>query len=622
MMKCSIFKGRFKYIAIFCLSFLLSSCIEVKQSIKINKDGSGDARLEIAIQKEWAPQIMPRLKSEAPRGWNIVEEREKEGKQVIAFGKKFKSISELNDDEAGYSFSTERAGFLKKFYLIRIKQLKSSDMPFPYEFTIRVPGSINETNETKLSSNEVKWSLPGLQKGKELSVKSSALTMPNFASLKESFNKVFYSPFYREAIIFLRDRNLWVMDSDGKNQRQLTKEGVGHWSVSRDGKIVFDRFDPSHRDKKLTDLNIYYVVLPKIEESTKLTNDDKNMMPEISPDGTKVIFQKFRLGGKDYYGEGEGIWLINLASGKQEEVVSFVAIPDEIRRKEKELIARVSGRLGTGEFIDDKRWVRERNLMWSPDAKKVAFSRSYSNAIVTYIVNLDDHHVMAPPYEAQPYAKDICSTKILLSKLEDTYDTNLWLYDFETRKGRFLSKHVIDDAVKFSSDCKKIAFAVRGSKNADGLWIADSMGKGRRQISSFEPTGMAWHGGNRRIIFTTFSERYDLRLRKNVPQTEIWVVNDDGSEEKKIADSGSSAKWTLIPRISFVSLGMVRIIILTVLALSGIFLFFCMAVITRKVVRAIIPKGKVISKGIFCGQCGKENSPSASFCTNCGQRLN
>lgn len=283
-------------IIIFCFLVLitLSSCLEVKQQININKDGSGDARLEVAVQDVWAPQVVPKLKSDMPKGWNVIEEKAKEGKQVIVLERKFKDISELNDDETSYAFSSERKGFMKKSYAIEVKYLKSSDMPFPYEVAIKTPGSIEETNGQKISSGEVKWGLQGLRRGTELTVKSSGIAMPDFASLKESFNKTFNSLFYREAIVFLRDGNLWVMDSDGKNQKQLTKEWVGSWSISRDGKIVFDRFNSFEYEevKRLNDPNLYYISSVKKGKIEKLTTDNISSNPAISPDGNKVAFVK------------------------------------------------------------------------------------------------------------------------------------------------------------------------------------------------------------------------------------------------------------------------------------------------------------------------------------------
>lgn len=166
-------------VSYFLISILLTSCLEVKQGINIDKDGSGAARLEVAVQKEWASQIIPRLKQNVPKGWNIIEEKEKDGKHTLIFGKKFKDISELSDDESRYTLSIQKEGFLKKSYSLEIEQLKTADAPFPYEFTINVPGSITETNGIKVSSNQVKWNLFGIKRGTKLVLKSSGFLFPS-----------------------------------------------------------------------------------------------------------------------------------------------------------------------------------------------------------------------------------------------------------------------------------------------------------------------------------------------------------------------------------------------------------------------------------------------------------
>ncbi|MDI6744903.1 MAG: zinc ribbon domain-containing protein [Thermodesulfovibrionales bacterium] len=66
--------------------------------------------------------------------------------------------------------------------------------------------------------------------------------------------------------------------------------------------------------------------------------------------------------------------------------------------------------------------------------------------------------------------------------------------------------------------------------------------------------------------------------------------------------------------------------ILGAIALTGILLLFGMVLITRKAVKVTIskiPKSTPApkTKGIFCPQCGKENSANANFCTGCGQRM-
>jgi len=107
------------------------------------------------------------------------------GKYVITAGRRFKGISELNDDEARYTFSSEKKGFMRRSYALKVKYIKSPEIPFPfpYEISARMPGSIDETNGHKVSSDEAKWNLQGLLKGTELSVKSSGFTIPALAWL-------------------------------------------------------------------------------------------------------------------------------------------------------------------------------------------------------------------------------------------------------------------------------------------------------------------------------------------------------------------------------------------------------------------------------------------------------
>lgn len=162
-----------------CLSFFLSSCLEVKQEIDINKDGSGNARFEIVVQQEWAAMVIPELEKGVSGGWKIVEKKERDGKHFIVLSRKFKDISELSDDIFNYSFSSERKSFLKKYYTLEIKQIKSSDISFPYEIIIKVPGEIIETNGLKIAPNKAKWSLYGLNQGRKIVVKSSAFMLPS-----------------------------------------------------------------------------------------------------------------------------------------------------------------------------------------------------------------------------------------------------------------------------------------------------------------------------------------------------------------------------------------------------------------------------------------------------------
>ncbi len=177
---------RFIFSILIC--FILTSCFEVKQKINISKDGSGNTRLEIAVQKEmlFNPRAITEFKNNLKKeGWNILREVEKEGKLLITAGRKFKNISELNDDKTRYTFSSERKGFMRNSYILEIEHIEDYEIPFPfqYEISTKVPGSVDETNGKKISSNVVKWNLEGLQEGIVLYVRSSAFTIPVLAWL-------------------------------------------------------------------------------------------------------------------------------------------------------------------------------------------------------------------------------------------------------------------------------------------------------------------------------------------------------------------------------------------------------------------------------------------------------
>lgn len=437
-MKCANCKSTFKYIAIFCLSFLLTSCIEVKQSININKDGSGDTRLEIAIQKEWASQIIPKLKSEIPKGWNIVEEKEKEGKQAIGFKRKFKNISELNDEETSFLFTTERAGFLKKSYSLHIEQLKSSDMPFPYEVTIRVPGGVDETNGIKLSSNEVKWALSGLQKGKGLSIKSSALGMPGFASLKESFNKTFDSIFYREVIVFVKDRNLWIMDVNGGNLHRITdlseNENAYKPTCSPDGrKIAFqlhsDVFKKSY---------IYIVE----RNGTNLTQLTEGMYPDWSPNGKRIVFLR-----------DDGIYIMNNDGSNVNKIPSGSP--------------------------------HDRYTTWSPDGSRIAFCRYLpgERLYAIFTVNHDGSKLyrLTKKINTQLPLWSPDGTKIAFKKL---FERAIYIMDQDGSNIRKILDEKFDPfPFGWSSDSRKIVLVGFQGKDGIGIFLMDSGGNNLKQLT-------------------------------------------------------------------------------------------------------------------------------------------
>lgn len=166
----------------------------------------------------------------------------------------------------------------------------------------------------------------------------------------------------KEGILFQRDGNIWIMDTDGRHQRQLTKHLVGHVSASRDGRVVFDRFDPIRR---LADRNLYYMALVRDGAITRLTHDNESITPAISPDGRTVAYQKFQWAGHSTWeGSGKGIWMLDLASRRDEALVGVAPIPPELKRQCDALFAHAQGGL-----LDETAWRYDGDLHWSPDSR-------------------------------------------------------------------------------------------------------------------------------------------------------------------------------------------------------------------------------------------------------------
>lgn len=622
--------GHFKWICIGLFSILilsLTSCLEVKQSISINKDGSGDARQEFAIQNEMlsmpgAQHKLSELKGDLQgEGWNVEPDKDKDGKHFITATKKFKNISELNDDTMRYVFSSERKGFMKKSYALEIRQLKSSDAPFPYEVILKMPGNIEETSGNKISADSVKWNLQGFRKGTNLSAKSSAFAMPDLASLKESFDRVFNSMFYREAIVFLRDGNIWVMDSDGKNQRQLTKGNVRDFSVSKEGKLVFnkpktssyrniegtgDNFPSMQETFKVEDLNLYLLDITTGSEN-KLTTDNRSRRGVISPEGTRIIFEKADWSDPDYGCCGRGTWLLDLRDKTQKEVVHEIPFPSDI-------ISRFS-------WINSKEWFGDFNYVWSDDETKIAFSRNYGKDWpYAYLLYLDQPsnpiHIgkAAGNFGIGIRASDICAEKLIFDTSEQDYGRDLYLFDTKTAKSRLLQKSASNG--KFSPDCKEILFLGLTGSGIGGLWITDIEGSHKRQLYNGSLWSPSWSPAGKKVLFEQSSQT-----------SGIFIINADGSDSKEIADNGGSPRWTLLPRITFMSPGIAKTIIFSVTALVAISMLFAVALIARKAVAskpklAHRPTGDAaIGGNIFCTQCGSQNPVSASFCKKCGQKL-
>jgi hypothetical protein len=337
----------------------------------------------------------------------------------------------------------------------------------------------------------------------------------------------------KEAIFFRRDGNLWIMDRDGGHQRQVTKQMVGHFSASRDGKIVFDRFSPV---EGLADRNVYYMASVRDGLITRLTWDNESITPVLSPDGTTVAYQKFQWAGKTTWeGSGKGIWTADLANGRHEALVAVASVPPGTKRRRDELFKR-----SQGEVLDETRWLYDSHLGWSPDSQHLVFSRNYVHGgMVTFRVAVGSRQQpVALPDTVGPKMLDLRGTESLHF---DNSTFSLVKYDARSGISARLADKVFVKSAKFSPDGKEIAVLVEDHRsNLPSLWILRTSETGRRAISVSAGAGdVSWSPDGRRILLTRYF----------ADKEEIWIVHTDGSHLKKVADNASAPIWiTLDPQ--------------------------------------------------------------------------
>jgi len=334
----------------------------------------------------------------------------------------------------------------------------------------------------------------------------------------------------QETVLFVRNGDIWSMDDSGGNQRHLTTSGVGHFSASTTGMIAYDRFRPFGPPIPLSDLNVYKSVIGE-SSATKLTNDNQSIQPSVSPDGSKIAFQKFEWKGEgNYLGRGRGIWIFDTKTGDQKELVGIVPLSVAITKKRNKI------RLVGANSMNDAKWIYDSDIIWSADSRSLLFQRTYEKGgIVSFFIDLTKtDKPQAVPEPLDPCGMDLRGSRILCF---DNAAFSLITYDFATNRTDVLRKGVFVSAARFSPDGTRIAFAVTTGNDANlsDIYVISSSGQNMKKLtdhSMHQIQDLTWSLDGKRILVET----YLSGVTPEAGRSEIWSMAVDGTNLKRLAD--------------------------------------------------------------------------------------
>lgn len=105
-----------------------------------------------------------------------------------------------------------------------------------------------------------------------------------------------YRALLRQGLVRPSRMELWVMNADGSNQRQVTHLGGANFApyFHPDGKRII--FASNHQDPRSRNFDLYLVNLDGSSLTQVTTNGDFDGFPMFSPDGTLLVFAANRFG--------------------------------------------------------------------------------------------------------------------------------------------------------------------------------------------------------------------------------------------------------------------------------------------------------------------------------------
>ena len=276
---------------------------------------------------------------------------------------------------------------------------------------------------------------------------------------------------------------VWVMNGDGTDQKQLTDNGSGPaWSP--DGtRIAYTATRLTGSRIRPDRINEVWVMNADGTDQKQLTN---GAVPVWSPDGTRIAY--------DVGGVAHGVWVMNADGTDQKQLTDHGAVPawspDGTR------IAYVARRLTDTRVATTEVWVMnadgtdQKQLtdngwvpVWSPDGTRIAYPAVSDGVLGVWVMNADGTDQ---------------------KQLTDNGSDPVWSPD-----GTRIAYRAVSDGVW-------------------GVWVMNGDGTDQKQLTDDHGSDPVWSPDGTRIAYDSGG---------------VWVMNADGTDQKKLT-AGRGPVWS------------------------------------------------------------------------------